>query len=138
MKVANASLSQMPFHHLMVTRSPNHMCAISCTMTVAMPLELVASRLGRIGEQRYLAERHAPQVLHGAECEVGDRDEVELVARVGLIEVLGEEPQRVRARLEREAGETPLCPAVWTTRSGMPSTSTGSVASSGPTTKATM
>ncbi len=68
-------------------------------------LELVASRMGRIGQKRYLAERHAPQVLHGAECEVGDRDEVELVTRVGLIEVLGEEPQRMRARLEREAGQ---------------------------------
>ena len=25
MNVANASLSQMPFHHAIVTRSPNHM-----------------------------------------------------------------------------------------------------------------
>ena len=33
MKVAKASLSQMPFHHFMVTRSPNHMCAISWAMT---------------------------------------------------------------------------------------------------------
>ena len=31
----------------------------------------------------------------------------------------------------------PLLPGTWTTRSGMPSTSTGSVASSGPTTNAT-
>ncbi len=29
MKVANASFSQMPSHHFMVTRSPNHMWAIS-------------------------------------------------------------------------------------------------------------
>ena len=35
MKVAKASLSQMPFHHLMVTRSPNHMWAISWEMTSA-------------------------------------------------------------------------------------------------------
>jgi hypothetical protein len=33
MKVAKASLSQMPFHHFMVTRSPNHMWAISWAMT---------------------------------------------------------------------------------------------------------
>ena len=35
MNVANASLSQMPFHHFIVTRSPNHMCAISCTIVSA-------------------------------------------------------------------------------------------------------
>ena len=35
MNVANASLSQMPFHHFMVTRSPNHMCATSCTIVSA-------------------------------------------------------------------------------------------------------
>ena len=35
MKVANASLSQMPFHHFMVTRSPNHMWAISWQTTSA-------------------------------------------------------------------------------------------------------
>jgi len=33
MKVANASLSQMPFHHFMVTRSPNHMWASSWAIT---------------------------------------------------------------------------------------------------------
>ncbi len=36
MKVAKASLSQMPFHHAMVTRSPNHMWAISWATTSAM------------------------------------------------------------------------------------------------------
>ncbi len=35
MKVAKASLSQIPFHHLMVTRSPNHMWAVSWAMTSA-------------------------------------------------------------------------------------------------------
>ena len=33
MKVAKASFSQMPFHHFMVTRSPNHMWASSWAMT---------------------------------------------------------------------------------------------------------
>ena len=32
---ANASLSQMPFHHDIVTRSPNHMWAISWAMVMA-------------------------------------------------------------------------------------------------------
>ncbi len=35
MKVANASFSQIPFHHRIVTRSPNHMCASSCAITSA-------------------------------------------------------------------------------------------------------
>ena len=35
MNVANASLSQMPFHHGMVTRSPNHMWATSWATTSA-------------------------------------------------------------------------------------------------------
>ncbi len=35
MNVAKASLSQIPFHHFMVTRSPNHMWAISWQTTSA-------------------------------------------------------------------------------------------------------
>ena len=38
MKVANASFSQMPFHHFMVTRSPNHMWASSWLTTSVDPL----------------------------------------------------------------------------------------------------
>jgi hypothetical protein len=33
MKLANASLSQAPSHHAIVTRLPNHWWAISCPMT---------------------------------------------------------------------------------------------------------
>ena len=47
-----------------------------------------------------------------------------------------EPAQAERADVEAEAGQVPL-PGTCTTRSGMPSTSTGSVASSGPTTNAT-
>src|SRR6266568_7954540 len=35
MKVAKPSLSQMSFHHFIVTRSPNHMCAISWAIVSA-------------------------------------------------------------------------------------------------------
>ena len=35
MNVAKASLSQIPFHHVMVTRSPNHMWAFSWATTSA-------------------------------------------------------------------------------------------------------
>ena len=36
MNVAKASLSQMPFHHFIVTRSPNHMWASSWAITSTM------------------------------------------------------------------------------------------------------
>ena len=35
MNVAKLSLSQRSFHHFIVTRSPNHWCAISCAITDA-------------------------------------------------------------------------------------------------------
>ncbi len=34
-KVANDSFSHRSFHHSMVTRSPNHMCASSCRIVAA-------------------------------------------------------------------------------------------------------
>ena len=33
MRLANASLSQVPSHHAIVTRFPNHWCATSCAIT---------------------------------------------------------------------------------------------------------
>jgi hypothetical protein len=36
--VANPSFNQMSSHHCIVTRSPNHWCAISCASTPAMSL----------------------------------------------------------------------------------------------------
>ncbi len=67
--------------------------------------ELVAGRVGGVGEQRGLTECHASEVLHGTEGEVGDRDEVELVAWVRLVEVLGVVTQRVRAGFESKGGQ---------------------------------
>ena len=46
-----------------------------------------------VDEEERLAEGDAAEVLHGAEGEVGDGDEVELVARVGDAEVVGEVAQ---------------------------------------------
>ena len=61
-------------------------------------LEVVVRRQVRVDQERGLAEGDRAQVLHGAEREVGDGDQVELVARVGQAEVLAEEPQRMRRR----------------------------------------
>ena len=102
MNVANASLSQMPFHHFMVTRSPNHMCAISCTIvSAASDISSSVTCVG-IEQQPRLAERHAAEVLHRAEREVGERDEIALLAGVRDAVVVGEERDRERADVERE------------------------------------
>ena len=74
--------------------------------------QLVTGRVGGVGEQRGLTERHASEVLHRTEGEVGDRDEVELVTWVGLVEVLREVTQRVRAGLESESGQPCLAGGV--------------------------
>ena len=74
MNVAKASFSQMPFHHFMVTRSPNHMWAISWAITSATRWSSGWVERSRVDEQRRLAEGHAAEVLHGAEREVGHRD----------------------------------------------------------------
>ena len=137
MNVAKASFSQMPFHHFIVTRSPNHMWAISWAMTSATALQLGLGGGGRVDEQDRLAEGDAAQVLHGAEGEVGHGDQVELVARVDDAVVVGEERAgRTRPTSRAKSVRWPL-PTGYTTRSGVPSTSTGAVASSGPTTNAT-
>ena len=108
MNVAKASLSQMPFHHFIVTRSPNHMWASSWAMTSATFCSSPCVAVLGVDEEQRLAERDAAEVLHGAEGEVGDGDEVELVAGVGDAEVVGEVAQRERADLEREGGEVAL------------------------------
>ena len=100
-------------------------------------LELDSGRLAGVHEEGRLAEGDAAEVLHGAESEVGDRDQVELVAGVGEVEVLREEAQGVRRDVERDAASGAPRPGTWTTLTGTPSTLRGSVASSGPTMKAT-
>ena len=137
MNVANASLSQMPFHHFIVTRSPNHMWASSWAMTSATRCSSgwVAGR--RVDEQQRLAEGDAAEVLHRAEGEVGHGDQVDLVARVGdAVVVAGSSAAQNAPTSSAKPVRWPL-PGTCTTRSGVPSTSTGSVASSGPTMNAT-
>ena len=71
-------------------------------------LQLALRGVLRIGEQERLPERDAAQVLHGAEREVGDRDQVHRVAGVGDVEVVGEVAQRELGDLEPEGGEVQL------------------------------
>ena len=106
MNVANASLSQMPFHHFIVTRSPNHMWAISWAIDVGHALQL---GLGRrvAGSTSSSASRNVtqPRFSIAPNGEVGHGDEVELVAGIGDAEVVGEE---VAARTRRPRGRTPV------------------------------
>src|SRR5579885_1834884 len=93
MKVAKASLSQMPFHHRIVTRSPNHMCAFSCDTTSATRSSSARDAVFSSASSG-LAESNRAEILHGAGSEVGNRDQVELVAGVWKAVVIGEELER--------------------------------------------
>ena len=58
---------------------------------VGHPFELGPGRAGRIDQEGGIAEGDAAQVLHRPGGEVRNGDQVDLVARVGDVEVLGEE-----------------------------------------------
>ena len=94
-----------------VTRSPNHMWAISWATTSATR-SISARAAVRVDQQGRLAEDDAAEVLHGAGGEVGHGDEVELVAGVGNREVVGEELDRVDRHVECRPGEAAPCPRV--------------------------
>ena len=65
----------------------------------------------RVDEQDALPERDAAQVLHGPGREVGQRDEVDLVRRVGDPVVVLEPPEGELPDLQPEAGQRAPCPA---------------------------
>ncbi len=100
--VAKASFNQMPFHHFIVTRSPNHMWAISWETTSAIRSSSRRDAALRIDQEEGFAEGDAPQVLHGPEGEVGDGEEVELLGGVGDAEPIGKEAQGVSGSLQGE------------------------------------
>ena len=112
MNVAKASFSQMPFHHFIVTRSPNHMWASSWAMTSVTFCSSGWVTVGGIGEEQHLAERDAAEVLHGLGDEVGDGGHVHLVARIVEAVVLGEEVDAEGADLEGEGCEVALARGV--------------------------
>ncbi len=108
MKVAKASLSQMPFHQLIVTRSPNHMWAFSWATTSATRCSSAWEAAPVVDEQGGLPEGDGAEVLHGAGREVGDGQQVELVAGIGQAVVVLEVPQRGHRDLLAEGGQRPL------------------------------
>ena len=71
-------------------------------------LQLAHRGRRRVDQQDALPERDAAQVLHGAGCEVGQGQEVDLVARVRDPVVVLEPAQRERADVQPEVGEVGL------------------------------
>ena len=60
-QLAKPSFSQRSSHHAMVTRSPNHMCAISCASMLKMRLLVGFAADRRIEQQRFSKVKIAPQ-----------------------------------------------------------------------------
>ncbi len=71
-------------------------------------LLLALRRRGRVDEQQVLAERDAAEVLHRPGGEVGQGEQVDLVARVGDAVVVLEPAQGEGADVEAEPGEVAL------------------------------
>ena len=76
----------------------------------AHPLGL--RRLLRVEEQQHLAEGDATQVFHGPEGEIGNGDEVQLLAGVGDVVIRGKMTQGEGADLQREFRQVPLADGV--------------------------
>ena len=77
MKLANTSFIHTSLNHCIVTRSPNHMCAVSCAMVLARSSSwFCVARLVEHQARRVVEDRAG--VLHPAELERRNQDEVEL------------------------------------------------------------
>ncbi len=72
---------------------------------VGDPLHLRMRRAVPVDQQRRLAERDGPEIFHGARGEIGDRQEIQLVAGVGDPIVVLEVAQRRRRDVLPEGGE---------------------------------
>ena len=75
---------------------------------VGHALEFGARGAFVVDQQGGLAERDRAQVLHRARGEVGNRDQVELVARIRQFVIVGEPLERECADLARPRGQRPL------------------------------
>ena len=105
MKVAKASLSQMPFHQFIVTRSPNHMCAFSCETTSAMRSSSAREAVFSSASSAVSRKVIAPRFSIAPAAKVGNRDEIELVARIRDAVIVGEKFERESANRLSLAGE---------------------------------
>src|ERR1700728_33270 len=136
MKVAKASLSQMPSHQPMVTRSPNHMWANSWATTSATRSS--SARAALFGSTSSAESREVMQprfsMTPAAKSRMATRSTFS--PGYGMLKYSAKK-RRAKAPMLRAKSANGRFPGGKTTRSGTASTSTVSVVSSLPTTKAT-
>ena len=136
MKVAKASFSQMPFHQRMVTRSPNQRWASSWLRTDAT---LSSSRWSAdSGSTSRSTSRNVmqPRFSMAPKAKSGSATRSTLPPGTSMPYQSANHRREWAATSRANAVWSPR-PGGWMIRTGTPSTSTGSVASMGPTTNAT-
>ncbi len=79
---------------------------------VGGPLEFGLACVGRVDDQQHFAERHAAEVFHRTEREVGDGDQINLVGGVGDCVVVGKPVEGCGGDIESERGAVALTGAV--------------------------
>ena len=108
MNVANASFNQMPFHQPIVTRSPNHMWASSWATTSATSCRSFCVAVAGSTSSRFSRNVMQPRFSIAPGGEVGQAEQVDLVARVRDAVVVLEPAQAERRDVEAERGEVAL------------------------------
>ena len=99
MKLANTSFIHTSLNHRIVTRSPNHMCEVSCAIRPARPSIWFSVADSSSSMRRGVVEDRAG-MLHAAELERRNEHEVELAERVGNAGVLLEPGERRGVQVE--------------------------------------
>ncbi len=105
MNVAKASLSQMPFHHFIVTRSPNHMCAISWATTSAMRINSVVDAVDGSTSSAVSRKVTQPRFSIAPNAKSGSATRSSLNDGYGMPKKSAKKSQRVLADVERELAE---------------------------------
>ena len=99
MKFANTSFSHTSSNHFIVTRSPNHMCAVSCAIRFARRSCSFCVAVLSSNRARRVVENGAG-VLHAAELKRRQQHEVELLERILAIGVGFEPVDRLLMEVE--------------------------------------
>ena len=136
MKVAKASFSQIPFHQRIVTRSPNQRCASSWLMTAAtLSSSCWSAEAGSTSRSTSLNVIH-PRFSMAPKAKSGSATRSTLPPGTAM-SYQSANQRREWAATSRANAVWSARPGGWMIRTGIPSTSIGSVASRGPTTNAT-
>ena len=113
MKLANTSFIHTSLNHRIVTRSPNHMCAVSCAMTLARSSNWFCVADSSSMSPDCVVEDGAG-VLHAAELKRRNQDDVELAPRVADRRC---SPRATPARAHADRRSHRGCAPLWPRRS---------------------